>query len=75
MVDSRSRVREFRFATACTPNQEELERALGILETGESPEFVAMDLRAALDSIGDVIGKTDVEEILGEIFSTFCIGK
>jgi tRNA modification GTPase len=32
-------------------------------------------LRAALDSIGDVIGRTDVEEILGEIFSTFCIGK
>ncbi len=45
------------------------------LRAGESPEFVAMDLRAALESIGDVIGKTDIEEILGEIFSSFCIGK
>jgi len=40
-----------------------------------SPEFVAMDLRAALEAVGDVIGKTDIEEILGEIFSSFCIGK
>ena len=30
LVDSRSRVAEFRGATACTPNQEELERALGL---------------------------------------------
>lgn len=45
------------------------------LELNESPEFVAMDLREGLSAIGDVIGKTDVEEILGEIFSSFCIGK
>ncbi|MDF1859974.1 MAG: tRNA uridine-5-carboxymethylaminomethyl(34) synthesis GTPase MnmE [Verrucomicrobiales bacterium] len=53
----------------------ELEKGIENLKAGESPEFVAMDLRAALDAIGDVIGRTDVEEILGEIFSTFCIGK
>ncbi|MCB1062008.1 MAG: tRNA uridine-5-carboxymethylaminomethyl(34) synthesis GTPase MnmE [Verrucomicrobiae bacterium] len=45
------------------------------LTEGESPEFTALELRSALDAIGEVIGKTDVEEILGEIFSTFCIGK
>lgn len=49
--------------------------ARGNLEMGESAEFVAMDLRQALGAVGDVIGKTDVEEILGEIFSSFCIGK
>jgi tRNA modification GTPase len=53
----------------------DLGKGIENLKAGESPEFVAMDLRAALDSIGDVIGRTDVEEILGEIFSTFCIGK
>lgn len=42
---------------------------------GESPEFAAIELRSALDRIGDVVGKTDVEEILGEIFGQFCIGK
>ncbi|MEM6916799.1 MAG: tRNA uridine-5-carboxymethylaminomethyl(34) synthesis GTPase MnmE, partial [Verrucomicrobiota bacterium] len=45
------------------------------LGQGDSPEFIAMDIREGLGAIGDVIGKTDVEEILGEIFSSFCIGK
>ncbi len=45
------------------------------LASGESPEFTALELRSALDAIAEMVGKTDVEEILGEIFSTFCIGK
>ena len=45
------------------------------LAEGESPEFAALELRSALDAIGEVVGKTDVDEILGEIFSRFCIGK
>jgi tRNA modification GTPase len=43
--------------------------------SGESPEFVAAGLHAALLAVGEVIGRTDIEEILGEIFSRFCIGK
>ena len=42
---------------------------------GISPEFIAIDLRDALDAIGEVVGKADTEELLGKIFSTFCIGK
>jgi len=52
-----------------------LKDAVGRLEAGESPEFVSIELRSALDAVGEVVGRTDVEEILGEIFSTFCIGK
>jgi tRNA modification GTPase len=40
-----------------------------------SPEFSAFDVREALDSIGEITGKTINEEILDRIFSTFCIGK
>ncbi len=40
-----------------------------------SPEFVALDLKASLDAIGEVIGKTVTEDILNKIFSEFCIGK
>jgi len=40
-----------------------------------SPEFIAIELRAALDAVGDVAGRLDAEELLGEIFSRFCIGK
>lgn len=53
----------------------DLMKARELMMAGESPEFVAVDLRAALESVGDVIGRTDIEEILGEIFSQFCIGK
>ncbi len=45
------------------------------LANGLSPEFVSIDLRSALDAVGEVVGKVDSEELLGEIFSTFCIGK
>jgi len=53
----------------------DLVEARRILSLGESPEFVATDLRAALDAVGEIVGKTDIEEILGEIFGRFCIGK
>jgi tRNA modification GTPase len=45
------------------------------LTGGLSPEFVAEELRGALDAVGEIVGKADSEEILGKIFSTFCIGK
>lgn len=45
------------------------------LEKGESPEFIAIELRGALDALGEVVGKLDTEDILGKIFSEFCIGK
>ena len=59
-----------------------LQRARTALETGRaalaggvSAEFAALDLRAALEAVGEVVGAVDTEEILGRIFSTFCIGK
>jgi tRNA modification GTPase len=49
--------------------------ALDSLKTGESEEFIAIDLRASIDSIGEIIGLVTSEEILNNIFSKFCIGK
>ncbi len=40
-----------------------------------SPEFMAVELRDALDAIGEILGFTATEEILDKIFSDFCIGK
>ncbi|MGI9241746.1 MAG: tRNA uridine-5-carboxymethylaminomethyl(34) synthesis GTPase MnmE [Verrucomicrobiales bacterium] len=51
------------------------EQALAAIAAGQSAEFTAMDVRESLDAIGEVIGKADTEELLGEIFSSFCIGK
>ena len=51
------------------------EAARTALASALSPEFIAEDLRAALEAVGEVVGKADTEELLGKIFSTFCIGK
>ena len=45
------------------------------LSRGVSPEFAAVDLRISLEAIGEVAGKVETEELLGEIFGSFCIGK
>ena len=52
-----------------------LDAARQALGATVSPEFIALDLRAALDAVGEVVGGADTEEILGKIFGTFCIGK
>jgi tRNA modification GTPase len=38
-------------------------------------ELVALDLRIAVNAIGEVVGKTTTEDLLDSIFSQFCIGK
>lgn len=55
--------------------------ALAALERAESrelveaPELLAEELRCAIRALESLIGKIDVEDVLGEIFSRFCIGK
>ena len=45
------------------------------LQEGTSPEFISIELRGALEAMGEVVGKLDTEDLLGKIFSEFCIGK
>ena len=45
------------------------------LQEGLSEEFICYDLRRALGALGELTGETTTEDILGRIFSTFCIGK
>jgi tRNA modification GTPase len=52
-----------------------LTSALHSIKTGKSEEFIAIDLRLAIDSIGEIVGLVTTEEILNNIFSRFCIGK
>jgi tRNA modification GTPase len=41
----------------------------------QAPEMAGDDLRRAAETLGRVTGSIGVEEVLGEVFSTFCIGK
>jgi tRNA modification GTPase len=45
------------------------------LRTGHSLDLVAVDLHAAVNAVGEVVGKTTTEDLLDSIFSQFCIGK
>jgi tRNA modification GTPase len=45
------------------------------LKEGISAEFVASDMRAALNELGKIIGTNVTEDILSAIFSKFCLGK
>jgi tRNA modification GTPase len=40
-----------------------------------SEEIILVGLHQALEFLGEITGETTTEEILGQIFSTFCIGK
>jgi len=64
-----------RHQNALEQTRASLEKALGSVRSNTSPEFVAVDLRDALDSVGLIIGATYTEDILERIFSDFCIGK
>ena len=43
--------------------------------SAEDFDKAAEDLRLATRHLGIIVGKVDVEEILGSIFNDFCIGK
>jgi len=50
-----------------------LQRSIAMFAQGE--EFAAEDLRAAAFTLGRLLGRVDVEDILDVIFREFCIGK
>ncbi|MFQ5957426.1 MAG: GTPase [Candidatus Brocadiales bacterium] len=52
-----------------------LEQAAMSLKEDASPEFVALDVRDASDTLGELLGEITTEDILEKIFSQFCIGK
>jgi tRNA modification GTPase len=54
---------------------ESLEKAKWGLDTNVTGDFVAMDIRQAMFELGTITGDISTEDLLGNIFSKFCIGK
>jgi len=52
-----------------------LEKAKYDLENDITADFVAMDIRQAMFDLGTITGDISTDDLLGNIFSKFCIGK
>ena len=68
-------VTNLRHCRCLEASRQHLADAAQALQSGLSEEFVLMDLRRALERLGEITGETTTEDLLGEIFSRFCIGK
>ena len=60
---------------ALTGSHDAIERVSEGLKTGITGDFLAIDIREALHFLGEITGEVTTDEILGNIFSKFCIGK
>ena len=54
---------------------ESLARVAEGLTSGLSQDFIAMDIRQSLRDLGEITGEITTDDLLGNIFSNFCIGK
>ena len=64
-----------RHVEALEDSLDQLNTAKDLHSVGGVPELVAQSLREAAGALARVTGQIDAEDILGEIFSRFCIGK
>ena len=64
-----------RHAEALSRAKQSLKCARDKIIESAPAELTASDLSDALDALGEIVGKTDCEEVLDRIFSKFCIGK
>ena len=55
--------------------QASLEKSVELFSRSASEEIVLVGLHSALQFLGEITGETTTDDILAEIFSTFCIGK
>lgn len=52
-----------------------IQRAIAGLKAGISGDFAAQDIRECMHYLGEITGEITTDEVLGSIFSRFCIGK
>jgi tRNA modification GTPase len=68
-------VTHLRHKTALTKARDSIYQAQTSIKAGMDGECIALDMRGALDSLGEITGAVSTEDILDRIFRDFCIGK
>ena len=74
-IDNNTIVTNSRHYESLQLTSQSLERVLVGIDTGISSDFLALDIREALRYLGEITGEITNDDILGNIFSKFCIGK
>ena len=49
--------------------------AIATLDRGDAAEFAEVNIKAAYETLGEILGETVTEDILDKVFEEFCIGK
>ncbi len=68
-------VTHLRHQTALQRAEDAVTATLTSVEARQAGELIAMDLRAAIDALGEITGAVSTDDILDRIFKEFCIGK
>jgi tRNA modification GTPase len=68
-------VTNLRHYEALTKALESIERVKKDLKTKLSGDFIAQDIRECMHYLGEITGEITTDEVLGNIFKNFCIGK
>lgn len=75
-IQNETIVSNARHYEALLKTAEALEKVSFALENGTTCDFIALDIRAAMRSLGNITGEIEIDrDILGTIFERFCIGK
>ena len=68
-------VTNLRHYQALMEASESLENVKRSLAAGQTPDLLSEDLRQALHHLGTILGEVTPDEVLGNIFERFCVGK
>ena len=68
-------VTNIRHYEALTRALEAIRRVQEGLSTNLSGDLISQDLRECIFHLGDIVGEVTTDEVLGNIFKHFCIGK
>jgi len=74
-VSDRTLVSNLRHYEALTRALSFITNSENALKSGISADLVAIDIRGALHHLGEITGEISADDVLGAVFSRFCIGK
>ena len=75
LESGQSIVSNLRHAEALQNTATALEKVLNGIDNPITSDFLAMDIKQALQHLGEITGSISTDDLLDNIFSKFCIGK